>query len=215
MANGWHSSLADRIWLILTAMGDGLVLGIVVGAFIVKNPRVVAMGIPLLLITSLTVNIIKAVFPSLRPVEMLDAVHVVGPLLRSGSFPSGHAAAAMAAGLSIAFLLLLQINGIIGSVHRFFNRHFTNLRRRAFPQGCAGGHGLCFCPILDCKGTVRTVYRKPDSRSTFFPRQDHFGPHFGWKSLPHSSRCSSMVRTTLNCLRYRWLWLRWCSFGSQ
>lgn len=132
MANSWHSSLADRIWLILTTMGDGLVLGIVVAAFIVKNPRVVAMGIPLLLITSLTVNIIKAVFPSLRPVEMLDAVHVLGPLLRSGSFPSGHAAAAMAAGLSIAFyssfrstgLLALFIAFLIGISRIFVGAHF-------------------------------------------------------------------------------------------
>jgi membrane-associated phospholipid phosphatase len=131
-ANGWHFSLADQIWLILTATGDGLVLGIIVGAFIVVNPRVVAMGIPLLLLTSLTVNIIKAIFPSLRPVEVLDAVHVVGPLLRSGSFPSGHAAAAMAAGLSIAFygssrstgLLALFIAFLIGISRIFVAAHF-------------------------------------------------------------------------------------------
>ncbi len=102
VANSWHSPATDRVWLVLTALGDGLVLGIIVGAFIVANPRVVAIGIPLLLLSSLTVNLIKAGFPSLRPAEILDAVHVVGPLLRSGSFPSGHAAAAMAAGLSIA-----------------------------------------------------------------------------------------------------------------
>lgn len=101
-ANNSHSPLTDQVWLALTALGDGLVLGIIVGAFIVVNPRVVAIGIPLLLLSSLTVNLIKAVFPSLRPAELLATVHVVGPLLRSGSFPSGHAAAAMAAGLSIA-----------------------------------------------------------------------------------------------------------------
>jgi membrane-associated phospholipid phosphatase len=101
-ANSWHSPLTDQVWLALTALGDGLALGIIVGAFVVINPRVVAIGIPLLLLSSLTVNLIKAVLPSLRPAELMDAVHVVGPLLRSGSFPSGHAAAAMAAGLSIA-----------------------------------------------------------------------------------------------------------------
>jgi membrane-associated phospholipid phosphatase len=101
-ANSCHSPLTDQVWRAVTSLGDGLVLGIIVGAFIVVNPRVVAIGIPLLLLSSLTVNLIKAGFPSLRPAELLGAVHVVGPLLRSGSFPSGHAAAAMAAGLSIA-----------------------------------------------------------------------------------------------------------------
>jgi membrane-associated phospholipid phosphatase len=101
-ANSWHSPPTDRFWLTMTVLGDGLVLGIIVGAFIVINPRVAAIGIPLLLLSSLTVNLIKALFPSLRPAELLDTVHVVGPLLRSGSFPSGHAAAAMAAGLSVA-----------------------------------------------------------------------------------------------------------------
>ncbi len=102
LVNSWNSPLSDQVWLALTALGDGLVCGIIVGAFIVVNPRVAAIGIPLLLLSSLTVNFIKAVFPSLRPAELLGSVHVVGPLLRSGSFPSGHAAAAMAAGLSIA-----------------------------------------------------------------------------------------------------------------
>ncbi len=154
MANGWHSSLADQMWLILTAMGDGLVLGIIVGAFIVKNPRVVAMGIPLLLLTSLTVNIIKAIFPSLRPAEMLDAVHVVGPLLRSGSFPSGHAAAAMAAGLSIAFygsfrpagLLAIFVAFLIGISRIFVGAHF--------PKDVLAGMVCAFVLFLIVKALV-------------------------------------------------------------
>ncbi len=132
MVNGWHSLLTDQIWLILTAAGDGLVLGIILGAFIVVNPRVVAMGIPLLLLTSLTVNLIKVIFPSLRPVEMLDSVHVLGPLLRSGSFPSGHTAAAMAAAISIAFygsskpvgFLAIFVAFLIGTSRIFVGAHF-------------------------------------------------------------------------------------------
>jgi membrane-associated phospholipid phosphatase len=103
LLNDFHSPFSDVVWLVLTALGDGLVLGIVVGAFIVWNPRVVAVGIPLLLLSSLAVNATKAIFPTLRPATVLDAVHVVGPLLRSGSFPSGHAAAAFAAGLAVAY----------------------------------------------------------------------------------------------------------------
>ena len=132
VVNSWHSPLTDQVWLAVTALGDGLVLGIIVGAFIVVNPRVVAIGIPLLLLSSLTVNLIKAVFPSVRPAELLGAVHVMGPLLRSGSFPSGHAAAAMAAGLSIAsycsfrparaIALLMAV--LIGVSRIFVGAHF-------------------------------------------------------------------------------------------
>ena len=55
----------------------------------------------------------KAAYPSLRPAELLQSVHVVGPLLRSGSFPSGHAAASMSAGLAIAHFCSSRVIGAI------------------------------------------------------------------------------------------------------
>ena len=55
-----------------------------------------------MILSSVVVHLVKAAYPSLRPAELLQSVHVVGPLLRSGSFPSGHAAASMSAGLAIA-----------------------------------------------------------------------------------------------------------------
>jgi len=156
IANSWHSPITDQVWLILTALGDGLVLGIIVGAFIVVNPRVVAIGIPLLLLTGLTVNLIKALLPSLRPAEILGAVHVVGPLLRSGSFPSGHAAAAMAAGLSIAANcsfrpargVVVFIAILIGISRIFVGAHF--------PKDVLGGIvcALVLFPI------IRALYRQ-------------------------------------------------------
>ncbi len=132
LLNGWHSPLSDRIWYVLTALGDGLVLGVLVGAFIAWNPRVVAVGIPVLLLSSLAVNGTKAIFPTLRPAEVLDAVHVVGPLLRSGSFPSGHAAAGLAAGLAVAYgsssrftaAGALVLGACIGNSRIFVGAHF-------------------------------------------------------------------------------------------
>jgi undecaprenyl-diphosphatase len=54
------------------------------------------------MLSGLMVHLIKWVVADLRPIALLDSVHVVGPLLRSGSFPSGHAASVTAAGLAIA-----------------------------------------------------------------------------------------------------------------
>ncbi len=134
LLNSWHSPVTDPVWFVLTSLGDGLVLGIIVGALIVRNSRAVAMGIPLLLISSLAVNCTKAILPSLRPAEVLDAVHVVGPLLRSGSFPSGHAAAGMAAGLAVAYgsasrfvgTGALILGALIGISRIFVGAHFPS-----------------------------------------------------------------------------------------
>jgi hypothetical protein len=49
------------------------------------------------------VHSLKAGFPLPRPAATLASVHIVGPLLRAGSFPSGHTAAAMSAALAIAY----------------------------------------------------------------------------------------------------------------
>ncbi len=134
LLNSKHSPITDSVWFGLTSLGDGLVLGIIVGAFIIRNPRVVALGIPLLLLSSLVVNGTKAIFPSLRPAEVLDAIHVVGPLLRSGSFPSGHAAAGMAAGLAVAYGLASRsvgaaaviLGALIGISRIFVGAHFPS-----------------------------------------------------------------------------------------
>lgn len=100
--NGLHSPFTDLVWLALTTLGDGLLLGIILGAFLLVNPRVAVMGLLVMILSSVVVHVVKAAYPSLRPAELLQSVHVVGPLLRSGSFPSGHAAASMSAGLVIA-----------------------------------------------------------------------------------------------------------------
>ena len=100
--NQQHSPVTDQFWLALTTLGDGLILVIILGAFLAVNPRVTVLGLVMLLVVSLVANTIKSLVPSLRPSEVMESVHVIGPLLRSGSFPSGHAAASMAAGLSIA-----------------------------------------------------------------------------------------------------------------
>ena len=101
--NGLHVPLMDHVWLGLTSLGDGMVVAIILGAFLVGNPRVSALGLLIFPVAGILSHVIKGVFPSLRPAAVLDTVHVIGPLLRSGAFPSGHAASAVAAGLAVAY----------------------------------------------------------------------------------------------------------------
>jgi membrane-associated phospholipid phosphatase len=130
--NGLHSPFTDPVWLALTTLGDGLLLGIILGAFLLVNPRVTVMGLLVMILSSVVVHIVKAAYPSFRPAELLQSVHVVGPLLRSGSFPSGHAAASMSAGLVIAYFcssraiaaIVMAIAVLIGLSRIFVGAHF-------------------------------------------------------------------------------------------
>jgi membrane-associated phospholipid phosphatase len=132
LINGLHTPFTDPVWLAFTTLGDGLLLGIILGAFLLVNPRATVMGLLVMILSSLVVHLVKAAYPSLRPVELLQSVHVVGPLLRSGSFPSGHAAASMSAGLAIAHFcsskaigaLVMAIAVIIALSRIFVGAHF-------------------------------------------------------------------------------------------
>lgn len=132
LLNGLHHRATDPLWLAATTLGDGLVLCVIIGAFTVIDPRVTVLGLCVMVLASLATNSIKALFPTLRPAAVLESVHVIGPLLRSGAFPSGHAASAMAAGLSIAYLCrsttvgisALCIAGVISVSRIFVGAHF-------------------------------------------------------------------------------------------
>ena len=132
LLNGLHSPLTDPIWLALTTLGDGLILAIIVGAFLLINPRVTVMSLVLMLFASVLINVIKLLFPTLRPASLMESVHVLGPFLRSGAFPSGHTASSMVAAMSIAYFAKsgpavfgVLLVGILISLSRIFvGAHF-------------------------------------------------------------------------------------------
>ncbi len=105
MLNGLNSPVTDRIWLFFTTVGDGLSLGILLGAFVTIDYRIPLLGINLMLVGSVLVHIVKFTMPTLRPAGQLIGVHVVGPLLRHGSFPSGHTSAAFCAAFALCFFI--------------------------------------------------------------------------------------------------------------
>jgi undecaprenyl-diphosphatase len=130
--NGLHTSTTDVVWLSFTTMGDGLLLAIVLGCFLLVNPRVAIAGLLLMLASSAVIHLVKALYVLPRPPEVFPSVHVVGPLLRSGAFPSGHAASSVSAALAIAYfgsprwlgVAALVVAALISASRIFVSAHF-------------------------------------------------------------------------------------------
>lgn len=137
--NGMHSPYSDAVWLGFTTLGDGYLLAIILGAFLLVNPRVTCLGLCLLILSSLVMHSIKFLFPLMRPAGVLESVHVVGPLLRAGTFPSGHTVASFAAALAIVHFLSSRAvaAGILGMALLIaFSRVFVGAH---FPLDILGG----------------------------------------------------------------------------
>ncbi len=134
MINGMHTSITDTFWLSFTTLGDGLLICMILGCFLLIDPRITALGVVVFALSSLSVNLIKFALPSPRPLEVLQVVHVVGPALRWGSFPSGHTAAGFAAclvlmGYARGFWvkgLILVVATLIGLSRIFVGAHFPS-----------------------------------------------------------------------------------------
>ena len=132
LLNGLHNSVTDVVWLWFTTMGDGMLIGIMLGCFLLINPRVTCAGLVLMLMSSVLVHAIKFAYPVPRPVEIVETAHVVGPVLRWNSFPSGHMASAFSAATAMATLMPGRICGacalllavLIGLSRVFVGAHF-------------------------------------------------------------------------------------------
>jgi undecaprenyl-diphosphatase len=118
--NGRHAPWADALLGLVTDLGQGWVLALLlIAAIVALVPRACrrrAFGIAAaaMLSTSLASNLLKRLVARPRPLRHFDelaaagsgfAVHVVGPALRHNSFPSAHSSAAFCAA-TVAVLLL-------------------------------------------------------------------------------------------------------------
>ncbi len=111
--NSVHSPISDLAWISLTTLGDGLLLAIILGSFLLINPQVTFVGLLIMLLSSLAVHGIKLFQEVPRPVEVIESLHIVGPILRWGSFPSGHTAAGISAGLSLAYFSSSKLMSVV------------------------------------------------------------------------------------------------------
>ncbi len=129
--NSSHNWVTDYFWLFFTSLGNGVILAVLVGLLLLLDARAFVLGVILLVASSITINGIKVLYPTLRPLALLDSVHVLGPELRSGAFPSGHSASSLALALAMipyfSFKYYgpgLLVAGLVGISRIFVAAHF-------------------------------------------------------------------------------------------
>ncbi len=89
--NNFHFRWLDTIMLPITYCGDGTVLAIVtLGLWKLRGWRKFLWLVLILISAGILVQTIKYFFPSPRPVAVFSDIHILGPVLRARSFPSGH-----------------------------------------------------------------------------------------------------------------------------
>lgn len=124
--NGAAARLPDVAWSCVTVLGDTLVALVLLLALARHRPAWVMATLLAAVPATLLTHGLKHWVPVDRPVAMLhDAVHVVGPILYRGSFPSGHTATAFVlatviiAGLRVsAATILVAALGLLVGISR-------------------------------------------------------------------------------------------------
>jgi len=91
--NHFHFHWLDTVMLPITNCGDGTVLAIVaLGFWRLRGWRKFLQLILVLISVGILVQMVKHFFPSPRPSLVFSDAHILGPVLKARSFPSGHAA---------------------------------------------------------------------------------------------------------------------------
>lgn len=89
--NALAAQLPDRFWSVATVLGDTLVALSLILVLVRPRPDLVVAALLAALPATLLTHGLKDIVDAARPFAQLgEAVHVIGPALRAGSFPSGH-----------------------------------------------------------------------------------------------------------------------------
>lgn len=98
MFNHFAAHFPDALWSRWTVLGDALLLLVLVLPWVGRRPDLVWVMWLAALVVTIMVHVLKPWVGSPRPPAVLDpsTFHVIAKALHSGSFPSGHTAAAFA-----------------------------------------------------------------------------------------------------------------------
>ncbi len=109
--NGHHSGWLDTIMAHITSLGDGLILCLLLFFMMPKRADLTILCIEAYITSGLAVNILKPMFNLPRPPAVFspELIHVIGSAYKAGSFPSGHTASSVAAGIALFLLLRSSI----------------------------------------------------------------------------------------------------------
>ena len=109
LINGTHAPWADDLMLLASAVGRGGFVWIATAIIAAVFPRLRMAAWRVILSVALTFllvdGVIKPIVHRERPFEVLPDVRVIDTRPLTGSFPSGHAASAVAGALSVGRLL--------------------------------------------------------------------------------------------------------------
>ncbi|MBK9131673.1 MAG: phosphatase PAP2 family protein [Gammaproteobacteria bacterium] len=83
--------IPDLAWSSLIILGDSMILFAVALPFCGRRPEVIRAVIVSAIVAALAVRGLKWLVVEMRPVAVLETIHIIGPSLRKSSFPSGHA----------------------------------------------------------------------------------------------------------------------------
>ncbi|MBF0281991.1 MAG: phosphatase PAP2 family protein [Zetaproteobacteria bacterium] len=76
---------------VVSGLGDGLVVALLLSMVMLFHLRLGVAGLAAFLLSGLLAQILKRLFDMPRPAALFDDVHVLGHVLTTHSFPSGHA----------------------------------------------------------------------------------------------------------------------------
>jgi undecaprenyl-diphosphatase len=109
LINGTHTPWADELMLLASALGRGGFVWIAAALIAAVFPRCRMAAWRVILSVALTFllvdGVIKPIVHRDRPFEVLPDVRLIDTRPLTGSFPSGHAASAMAGALSVGRML--------------------------------------------------------------------------------------------------------------
>lgn len=158
LLNSFHSKGLDYLFLLLTPLGDGrFVIILVLVLFFLRQRAMSLLILGSFLISGLVAQLIKAVVAVPRPAMyfQLNAIayddFLPGVTLHNfHSFPSGHTATAFAVAASVAFLIKNKNAGFLTAIFAFLIAYSRVYLGQHFPEDIEAGMflgtlGAVFC----------------------------------------------------------------------
>ncbi|OCC15595.1 Phosphatidylglycerophosphatase B [Dissulfuribacter thermophilus] len=118
LINGTHVPWLDHIMLFITSLGDGLVLMVLVFFLFPRRGDLAIACAEAYATSGIVALILKRIVAAPRPPMLFrpELIHVVGPVLKHYSFPSGHTASAVSVGVVLFSLSKERRLGLIALV---------------------------------------------------------------------------------------------------
>jgi len=103
--NAAAQSVPEAVWSAVTILGTGACAYALLAPTLVRMPRLMAAALFTGLFAGIFTHAIKPILKMPRPAGVLapDQIHVIGEVLRSNSFPSGHSVTAFAFAAMLIF----------------------------------------------------------------------------------------------------------------